>query len=371
MAYIPYRSDSVSKTTQDCINDVQRWLGVTAGDFNRYDQASIIQALNAGQSRFTLLTECLTMPILIVVQNNIQNYRLPDFCQKILSARYYYGDDRMSYQELTIKGSARELQDEVLDFRGALGSPAYYLFPSYRGGVIQFGISMIPSTDGTAFNAANSGCVAFNPGTSWPGAASVSALSANARFIDSLGTDLTTLGVTTGLPIFNATQSLSGIITAISQTNSVNDTLTASMGGNWAVSDSAIIPLPDWGLAIDVPARVIWTILTLSTDGTQSMGTVGDITAFHDNMVLDVVRKPMPMSTDYLDMVPEIPADYIDAIVGWAVYTLGRASYKGLIQQPKAEEGKKRFEDLATEFREMSPFADQSENCVTFFDYFS
>jgi hypothetical protein len=353
------------------VNDVQTWLGVALGDYNRYPLASIIQALNAGQSRFTLLTECLTMPILIVVQNNIQHYRLPDFCQKILSARYYYGDDRMSYQELTIKGSARELQDEVLDFRGALGSPAYYLFPSYRGGVIQFGISMFPSTDGTTFNAANSGCVAFNPGTSWPGAVSRTALSATAGFIDSAGTDLTTLGLTAGLPIFNATQSLSGIITEIITTHASNDTIAAAMGGNWAASDTAVIPLPDWGLAIDIPAGVLWTISTLSTDGTQSMGTVGDITAFHDNMILDVVRKPMPVSANYLSMVPEIPADYIDAIVGWAVYTLGRSSYKGLIQQAKAGEGKQRFEDLATEFREMSPFADQSESAVQFFDYFS
>ena len=367
MNYSFYRSDSIDWTTQDCVNAVQDWLSIARGDFNRYPADAIYKALNNGAARFTLLTECLTMPVLIVAQANMQHYRLPDCVQKIQSGRYYYGSDRYSYQELTIKGSMRELQDEVLDWRGAQGSPAYYLVPSYRAGnIVQFAISMFPSTAGTSFSATNSGVLAFNAGTTWPGAATGANLTAGASYIDSLGRDMTTLGVTVGLPIFNITNTnyLFGFITGITTTNAANDTLTASMGTNWAVSDKAVIPLPDWGLAIDIPAGTLNTICSAT-------GTVGDLTAFTDNMILDVVRKPFPMLSTMPSFVPEMPSDYVEAAVAYAVYQIGRAAFKGLIQKEKSEEGKQRFSELIEQYRELSPFADQSEMAIGYFDYFS
>lgn len=358
-----FRSDSEVQTSQDLINAVQTWLGVAIGDFNRYSQAQIIQALNLGQNKFTLLTECLTMPVLIVCQNNVANYLLPDCVQKVQSGRYYFGTDRMSYQELTIKGSMKELQDEVVDFRGDTGSPAYYMFPSYRGKLVQVGISLFPSVDGTTFNATNSGVTAFEPGSVWPGMAVGAAKIAGASFIDSTGRDMTSLGVTVGLPIFNATNTgqLSGVITSITTTNSANDTLVAAMGGNWAINDQAVIPLTNWGLAVDIPADTLWTIAT----------GAADITPLTDNLMMDVVRKPMPINANYLSMIPEIDPDYTEAAVAWAVYLLGRAKHKGLEQTDKAADAKARFDELVEEFKEQMPFQSESESATVYYDIYS
>ncbi len=441
MSYSFFRSDSLNWTVQDLVNATQDWLSVTRGDFNRYPADAIYKALNNGAARFTLLTECLTMPVLIVAQAYQQNYRLPDCVQKIQSARYYYGSDRYSYQELTIKSSMRELQDEVLDFRGAFGSPAYYLFPSYKTGqVVQFGIAMYPSNPGTPFNAQNSRVLSFPSGTTWPGMATGSNKTAGASYIDGAGRNMASLGITVGLPIFNVTNTAypSGIITSITTTTSLNDTLVASMGINWAVSDQAVIPLPEWGLAID--SAIAGTALTASanyidsagrnlttlgavtgmqvTNGTQKLvgyitaiqttnstndtlvasmggnwavgdnmfiqiptggvntvvspsGTVGDMQPYLDNIVLDCVRKPFPMLATMPSFVPELPADYVEAAVAYAVYQIGRAAFKGLIQKEKSEEGKQRFSELIEQYRELSPFADQSEMATGYFDYFS
>ena len=441
MTYIPYRSDSINWCTQDCVYAVQDWLSVMRGDFNRYTSDAIYKALNNGQSKFTLLTECLTMPVLIVAQAYQQHYRLPDCVQKIQTGRYYYGSDRYSYQELTIKGSMRQMQDETLDFRGAFGSPAYYLFPSYKGDVVQFGIAMYPSNPGTPFNATNSRVLSFPSGTTWPGAATGTNKTAGASYIDSAGTNMASLGITVGLPIFNITNSAppSGIITGITTTTSINDTLVASMGTNWAVSDQAVIPLPDWGLAID--SAVAGTALTAGAnyvdsagrnmsalgvqvgmnivDGSQSLsgyitaiqttnstndtlvasmggnwavgdnmfvqiptggvntmvspsGTIGDFQPFLDNIVLDVVRKPFPLLTTMPNFVPEIDSDYIEAVIGFAVYQLGRSAFKGLLQESKAAEGKKRFDELVEEYIEKKKeLGDQSESDVTWYDIYS
>ncbi len=365
------RSDSIDLTGQDLINMVQTWLGTAIGDFNRYSQAQIIQSLNLGMNKFTLFTECLTMPVLVVAQNNIQNYQLPGCVLKINSGRYYFGSDRMSYQELCIKRSMKALQDEMVDFRGDTGTPAYYMFPSYRGGLVQFGISLFPTTDGATFNAGNSGCVAFAPGTAWPGSITGTNETAGLVYVDSGGRNLSQFSIIPGLPVFNITQNLSGLVAGLTTTTSTNDTILVNGITSWEVGDQVIIPLSNWGLAIDAPAGNLWTFTSLSTDGTGlSTGTVGDITAFTDNIMLDVVRKPMPINASYLSMVPEIPIDYAEAAAAWAVYLLGRSKYKGMAQDKKATDAKARFEELVAEFKGQMPFEDQSENATVYYEIY-
>jgi hypothetical protein len=138
------------------------------------------------------------------------------------------------------------------------------------------------------------------------------------------------------------------------------------MGTNWSTNDQMVIPLPNWGLAIDVPAGTINTITSLS-----GMGTIGDFKAFDDNMVLDVVRKPFPMLATMPSFVPELPADYIEAAVAFAVYQLGRSAFKGLIQQAKSDEGKQRFSELVEQYKELSPFQNESESATTYFDIYN
>ena len=277
-------------TSLDYIHDVQHWLSVAEGDYNRYPKTAILRALNTGGAKFSLLTGCISMPVLVVPKANVQFYQLPDVCLKIQTARYYYGDARDSYQELTILPMDR-LQAESSDFRGNTGTPAYYLFQGYKGLSLQFGISPYPVVDGTAFNSTNSGVTKTACNTPWVGGAS--------------GTQ--------------------------------------------------------WGLALDIPAGLSYYITTAA-------GPVGDIKPFTDNIMMDVVRKPFIMAAD-ADL-GEIPDPFDEAIVAWAVHVLGRAAYKGQLQLDKAAEGKTRFGELVEDFKETA-FADDTENCVQYYDLYS
>jgi hypothetical protein len=164
-SYLPYATDGIGKVGIDLIHDTQAWLNVMPDDYNRYPQINIVNALNAGASRFVRLTKCITMPALMVMSANVQNYALPHSCLRILSARYYYGSDRQSYQELEILTDQRRMQMEDSVFFGDTGSPACYLYPSYKNSdLVQFGISPYPEVNGTAFVAANSGVTALNAG---------------------------------------------------------------------------------------------------------------------------------------------------------------------------------------------------------------
>ena len=76
---------------QSCLemmNNTLRWLGVAANDFNRYDQASIVNALNYSQNRFAKLTNCLLYPAVVVLKANKQSYRLPYNCLRVMAGRF-------------------------------------------------------------------------------------------------------------------------------------------------------------------------------------------------------------------------------------------------------------------------------------------
>ena len=279
--YIPYTSDSLGLTVQEMVYSLQSWLDVAPGDYIRYPLAACIGALNAGASQFAKDTKCLTMPVLMVMAGNVQNYALPHSVLKITAARYYYGDDRQSYQELDILTDARRMQMEDSVYRGYAGSPATYLYPSYKNNdLIQFGISPYPDTDGTSFNAVNSGVVVLNAGI-WP----------------------------TTLPANGP-----------------------------------------WGLAIDVPAGTCSVIAAGTDDLGTSIGAIGDFSAFTDNLWLDVSRRPVPMSATALTYVCELPYDYHDAVVCYAVWRLGRQMHNGVSQPDKAVDAKKQFAEYVEQY---------------------
>lgn len=338
------------KTTREMIEDVRRWLGVSATDANRYSDVDVVRALNIGQERFAALTKCLTYPAVVVLRQGRQHYRLPYNSLAIKSARYYTSSSPSDYVELILVHGSKRMQRIDSQMRGARGEPRY-LFPSYRGGnVLWFGLSPIPSRDGEVWDADEHGVLRTATGFRVTGNVAgyhKSGYPASAFLVDSAGRDLLALGVMVGYPVYNTTDGSAAIITEISNQEATNDkvvgTLTGGSDNVWDSADSFLIPMSEFGVVLDVATDETYTV-------SSYLGTVFDITGGAGNLVLDIARKPIEMSVVFDEFRCELPAQYHEAPIAYAVYWLGRGSFKGLTQSDKSAEGLSVFNLYVNEY---------------------
>lgn len=353
----------------EMIEQVQRWLGVAAGDYVRYPKADIVKALNAAGDKFAKLTSCLTYPAIIVMKANQQNYPVPFGTLRVLTADYYTGSSRTSYEQLTILRDPKQMRLVAPEYRGTLGNPEY-LFPSYRAGnVLMVGVSPIPTVSGTTYtDSVTSGTVTAATGFTMAGDVTgthLTGYAASAFLLDALGRNLWDLGARPGYPVYNTTQGVDGIITSIEDGVATKDKVVATLSGGalWAVGDAYSIPASEFGVILDVTGEEPAQIMT------SSIGTVAEILDKTNNLVLDIVRKPLPFNIALDDQISEIPEHYQDAQVGYAVYLLGRGAFKGLVQAEKAAQGMSVFQELVTEFNGDDQDVDVSERSVTFHEW--
>lgn len=322
--------------TLDLVDAVLRFLGFAPADYNRYTKANIVRALNESQNLFAYQTGILTVPVIIVCMASRQNYQLPPNIIKVNGGRYYSGTGATEYDELILLGSMDEMQRKDSTFRGSTGDPDY-LFPSYRtGGAVQIGISPYPSSDGTAFNYATWGVIESSTGWQFAGTitGAMKTGSSGAYLIDNGGRNLVTLGAQPGQMIYNTGSGNSAIISKITDSAATNDAAygTLSNAGAWASADPFVIYLSEYAMVLSPKLNQITTVQSL-------YGSVADIIPQAGNLVLDCVRKPLPLTSSIDSFICEIPSQYQDGIVGGAVWRLGRGAHKGSRQLDKAHEG--------------------------------
>ena len=349
---------------REMIEATRRWLGVAATDVNRYSDADVVLALNAGQNRFAKLTSCLLMPTVIILTASRQNYRLPYNTLKVKAARYYSGNGATDYFELDIIENMKAMQRIDSSMRGTTGTPKY-LFPTYRAGnALMVGLSPIPSVDGEVWVGTDYGVLASATNFAYSG--NLTGLHktgfANSSFlVDSLGRNLSTLGALVGYPVFNVTDGSSGIITAIGNQAATDDKVSATLSGgtdnDWDAGDSFQIPMGEYGVILDGDGTETYTF-------TSFLGTIGDITGNTGNLVLDIARKPLPMSASLDTFICEIPSEYQEAAVAYAVYWLGRGAFKGVTQDGKAKEGLAVFQGFVQEFNSMDELVEETESMI-------
>ena len=340
------------KNTQEMLDDVRRWLGVASTDTTRYSDADIVKALNMGQERFAYLTACLLMPVIIVVKADRQNYRVPFNALRVLAGVYYKGTNRYDYEELTLLKGRNHMKSVNPYYRGETGDPQF-LFPSYRSGnILLVGISPIPTTDGESWVGTDYGILQSATGFTNVGnvlGTHKTGFSSSAFLVDSAGRDLTLLGAMVGYPIYNVTDGSAGIITAIGNQAATNDKVSATLAGGthnaWNTGDSFQIPMAEYGVVMDVAGNDEQEYIMNSY-----FGTIADIYGKTGNLMLDVARAPLPLSETLLDSISEIPAVHQDAVIGYAVYELGRASFKGIVQLDKSQEGMTEFNRHVAEY---------------------
>lgn len=354
----------------EMIEQVQRWLGVAAGDYVRYPKADIVKALNAAGLLFAKKTSCLTYPAIIVCAANQQNYPLPFGTLRVLTADYYTSSSRTAYDHLQILKDAKEMRLRDGEYRGTLGTPEY-LFPSYRAGsVMMIGVSPIPTVNGTTYaSSVSSGILSAATGFAMAGDLSgthKTGYASSAFLVDADGRNFMNLGARPGFPVFNTTTETSGIITSIENQDATYDKIVAELTGGalWEVGDAFTLSVSDFGVVLDATGEEPAQIMT------SSIGTVAEILDRTNNIVLDIARKPLAFSVTLDDQISEIPESYQDAQVGYAVYLLGRGAYKGLVQAEKAKEGLAIFDQLVLDFTGDDQDVDVSERAVTYHDIY-
>jgi hypothetical protein len=349
-------------TCRQMIQFTRTRLGVGPDDVNRYTDDYVVAALNMGQERFAKLTNCLMVPAVIIGQSGRQNYGLPKGTLKVVSARYYTGDNPSDYSELEILRDAQSMQSRDSQYRGTAGDPNY-MFPTYRSGNrLMVGVSPIPTYDanilvnGTPYGKAT-GITGYTIAGDIAGSHKTG-YAASSFLVDSLGRDLVSLGAMVGYPIYNTTQGTSGLITSIESQDAINDKVVASLdgAGTWAVGDAFEILMSNYGVLID--ADVDHALV-----GTQ-LGVIADVISGKGTIAMDVSRKPIPLAVATDTMISEIPAAYQEAQIAFAVYWLASGMFAGVEQPQKAAEALAIFNNYVGEFKLSDETLEASENMV-------
>ncbi len=348
-------------STREMIENVRRWLGVDPTDKNRYSDLAVVQGLNYGQNRFSALTSCLLMPTVVLLKANRQSYRVPYNALGVKAARFYTSNNASDYYELIIKNSTAQMQRLNPSYRGDGGTPQY-LFPSYRAGNVQmFGLSPIPVSTGEVWVGSDYGLLQTATGFEVVGnitGTHKTGYAASAFFVDSAGRNMVTLGALVGYPIFNMTDGSSGIITAIGNQDATNDKVTATLSGGtnnyWTPGDTFQIPMGEYGVVMDVAGQETYTV-------SSWMGTIADIVGNTNNLVLDIARKPLPLSVILDTFISEIPDPYQEAVIAFGVYWLGRGAFKGVAQTQKATEGLALFNQYVAEYNQTDLFEESEK----------
>ena len=348
-------------TTLEMVQTVRHRLGVAPADETRYPTADVIQGLNQGCLRFVKLTGCLFYPAVVLCKANQMTYRAPYGTLRIKAGRFYTGPGRQDYDELKIIRDMRQMQRLDSEFRGNPGQPEW-LFPAYRtGSVLTFGLSPYPSVDGELWTASDYGLVAT--ATGYQNAGNIQGMhkdgyTSSAFLVDDAGRDMVALGALVGYPVYNVTTGQSGVITAIGDQDATNDKVTATLsgGGVWSPGDVSAIPMGEFGVVADGNQE----IYTLSS----FFGTVGDLVGNTGNLVLDCVRRPLPLSANLLDAICEIPVAFQEAPIAYATYWLGSGMFGGLVQNSKAAASLGLFQGYVDEYNSSEDLIEESESAV-------
>lgn len=306
-------------TTAMLIRQVQRQLKIPKNDFTEFEKNEIIQALNAAMEAFVAATGCLRTIAIIRPNASQQNYRLPFGLQRVHAGKFYTGANAQNYNDLIIEDSIVKMQAIDSNYRGQTGTPQY-LFPAVMtADFLTLGFYPIPTTNGSAVtttglisNALDIGSMASLTGTH-----KATGYDNSDFLVDNAGRDLSTLGAIPGYPVYNTTRGAAAIIRSLGNAAATNDKVTADLPREtkWVAGDAFRIPLTEYGLLLDGTTGVNYVL----SSGTAQVANLSPGTG---NILLDLIRKPLPLSQFLDDQICEIQPMYQGAIVAKAVFML-------------------------------------------------
>lgn len=334
----------------------------TDSDYNRYPKQDIVDKLVEGQIEFVSLTDCLTTFAIVEAVANQSEYRYPSEALKILSAQFYSATTR--YEELSIIHNKQQMKRISNTWKTDSSGTPERLYPSYNyGNIRKFGVYPKPSSNGTTYTGDSMGIVTsatdFTFSGDITGTHRVGAGNNRAYAEDESGRDFTTLGVVAGMMIFNTTDSSNGQITAISNGNATNDRLSVTLSGgtdnDFDEGDSFVVTVGEYGVVIRANGTEEWAFST-------EYGALQDINPLSGNIMLDFVKRPKIL--DYDTQYPEIPMDYQQALVEYAIWKLGGTEYDGFVAEKRSMQGEKEWINYIDRYNTRGVLAVESDNRI-------
>lgn len=335
----------------------------TDSDFNRYPKQDIVDKLIEGQVEFVSRTDSLTTFEIVETKAGIAEYNYPSDALKILSAQWYSAVSR--YEELIIISDKQQMKRISVTYKTDAAGQLEYLYPSYnQGNVRKFGTYPKPSSDGTFFTAspefgATTLITDFTTNGNLTGTHRVGAGDDTAFLEDEDGRDFTTLGVTVGMMIFNTLDGSSGQITGISNGNATNDRLAVTLSGgtddDFDEGDAFIVPVGEYGVVIDTTSDE-----DLIFDG--DFGAISDISSLDGNILIDYVKRPLDLDSD--TQFPEIPMDYQQALVEYAIWKLGGTEYDGFVAEKRSSQGEVEWLSYVERYNAIGDLVVEADNQV-------
>lgn len=309
----------------------------TDSDYNRYPKQDIVDKLIEGQLEFVSLTDSLTTFAIVEMVADQSEYRYPSEALKILSAQFYSATTR--YEELVIKSNKKEMQRISITWKTDEGGTPEYLYPSYNhGNIRKFGVYPKPSASGTTYTGTSMGILTSATDFTFTGDITGThrvGAGDNAAFAeDESGRNFVSLGVVVGMMIFNTTDASNGQITAIGGGNATNDrlsvTLASGTDNDFDESDSFVVTTGEYGVVIRATGEEEWAFST-------EFGALQDINPLSGNVMLDFVKRPKNL--DFDTQFPEIPMDYQQGLVEYAIWKLGGTEYDGFVAEKRSAQG--------------------------------
>lgn len=334
----------------------------TDSDYNRYPKQDIVDKLIEGQIEFVTLTDALTTFAIVEMVADQSEYRYPSEAIKILSAQFYSATTR--YEELIIKSNKKEMQRVSITWRTDTGGTPEYLYPSYNhGNIRKFGIYPKPNSNGTTYTGTSMGILTSATDFTFTGDITgthrVGAGDNVAFAEDESGRNFTTLGVVIGMMIFNTTDGSNGQITAISNGNATNDrlavTLSSGTDDDFDESDSFVVTTGEYGVVIRATGDEEWAFST-------EFGALQDINPLAGNVMLDFVKRPKNL--DFDTQFPEIPLDYQQGLVEYAIWKLGGTEYDGFVAEKRSLQGQGEWQRYIDRYNALGEQVTEPDNQV-------
>lgn len=355
------RLELIQKILRGLHQDIATAGTSTVSDYNRYPKQDIVDKLIEGQLEFVSLTDSLTTFAIVETVADQSEYRYPNEAIKILSAQYYNATTR--YNELVIKANRKQMPRISSTWKTDGSGTPEYLYPSYNSGNIRkFGVYPKPASSGTAYTGDSLGLLISATDFTFTGditGTHKTGFSNSAFLVDNAGRNMITLGVIVGMMIFNTTDGSNGVITAIGDQDATNDKVSVTLAGgtddDFDTDDSFVITTGEYGVVI-------------RADGTEELafssefGALQDIKLLFGNLVLDFVKRPKMLDSD--TQFPEIPMDYQQGLVEYAIWKLGGTEYDGFVAEKRSAQGEKEWLRYVERYNTLGEDVTEPDNLV-------
>jgi hypothetical protein len=329
------------KTVADLKADTLSKLRQPALNYDRYTEANILRALNAGLMEGVRRIRNLQSFAIIQLSAGYAQYAPPS--QMISPRAAFFYQNSNSYWELTQKTRAW-LDSNLPGWRITDGDPTHMFPGDSIGGMTKLGFYPKPDTAGSVYSSSpDTGVVVTATGMTTSGNIDGTNSAAHATICtDSAGRTIEDLGVQVGMMAFNVTDGSKGQISAVSG-STFSATLTGGTANTWGLSQNFRILAGEYGVVTGVSADDEEYIFS------ADLGELVSIGALTGNVYLEFYRRPLKLAYD--TQYPEFPPDLQACISDYAVWDLKRSSVKGSTDDQEAMAAIQAFNAIISGYR--------------------